>query len=519
MLRLLLLFVLSIGTTDGLFIEGCPLYGCRPSGSFSMYLNVPKRNASIAWETSFAYDPVPRALGCVANDVNIVCQSNGMFDEDKGYVSLNGWNGTIQWRDKVLHSPTLPLMDNYGDVTGSDGIKLVHYDQNGKLYPIIPCKGMKPIFSLTLVSTHFLLMVSGNGGFSVRETNAIPDAFIFLNATVEGTKGTFLPVSQPVVNASRFYVLTEFVPDDSSKNVEMQRLYAIDIHQRMAEIMTIAWYYDLTMDDKILGINRRNLKESERMPKKIYEKPTVVKAENRGPRKLPDNSLAQQQNLMWDEANDRIYVIAPPLYQGQRSKSRTHYTFWALNDLGDNASIAYAYPVLPVTHMTMFEKNTDINREGKRQDAATLPWLSLSYGRIFSVMKNGSQHKMIDLPALLEADITITSKLVTARADDTNSDILILGAKISRQSIKSMSIMKKYGIDITEGNVTSVVIAIDTLADSYVNDVIMWMIQVPGNFEVKGQISGSMGASTQRKDRIIFYAEEAGKSAKIMAIQ
>ena len=57
-------------------VFSCPSYGCRPSGTFSFSLN-PPTNGTIAWTSSSFIGPVPDALGCVGNDNNIICQSNG----------------------------------------------------------------------------------------------------------------------------------------------------------------------------------------------------------------------------------------------------------------------------------------------------------------------------------------------------------------------------------------------------------------------------------------------------------
>ena len=508
----LLLFV--IGRTDCLFIEGCPLFGCRPSGTFSMYLNVPRKNASIAWETAFVYDPVPRALGCVANDVNIICQSNGPFSEDKGYVSLYGSNGTIQWRDKVLKFPTLPIMDNYGDVTGSDGIHLVHYDADGKLYPIIPCVGMKPIFSLALVGTHFLLMVSENGGFSVRETNAIPDAFMFLNATIDDVNGTFVPVSQPAVNGDRFYILTEFLPDGASKTEKIRRLYAIDVHQRMVKIITVAWYYSFEQSelDRSQEDKPDTAKAKEHFDTLLF---TFENKEKRGLKMIPDTKLIMNQILMWDELNNMVYVSLPSMNKKKHSNSHSAYMLMAFKELGNTTSLAYRID-LPVIHMAKFEQNTDVNGKRGNNNITSPLWLFLNDGRITSVSKNGNLINSISLAAELEADVTITSKVILARADDRSVDTLVMGIKLSNKSSKCFAKLKGYGIDGT--NVTSLVIAVDTASESYASNI-LWMVPVPGNLEVKGQLSGSMGAETGRKDQIIFYAEEPGKSAKVMAIQ
>ena len=525
MLLFLFMTIHFISSVNGLFIIGCPMHGCRPSGTFSTYLDVPQKNASIAWETKFAYDPVPRALGCAANDVNIICQSNGPFDEDKGYVCLDGGNGTISWHDKVLRFPTLPLMDNYGDVTGTDGISLVHYDQNGKLYPVISMKGTRPLYSLSIVSTHFMLIISENGGLFVRELNAIPDAAIFLNDTINGINGAFIAVSQPVVNDSRFYIMTEFVPADSSKTVHAQRVYAIDIHNRMADIMTVAWYYQFdNQPDKQLGDGSdRNMGMREYAEDAIlhFKKHAKSGHETQG---LP--VLSQTQNLMWDSTNGLLYVIRPPYYNSKYPTGASVSSFWALEDRGNSSALAYKMSSLSVNHMTMFEKNTyppgeEILNTDKQEskDTANPMWISLSNGKLISLSRNGSVLRAINLSIIFAANVEITSKLTTVRANETSANILIMGVKFSNKSDRFISVMEKYGVYKPAENITSAVIAVDGALVSSRRDAILWVVPIPGNLTIKGQISGSSGASTRRKDRLVVYAEEEGKSAKVIAIE
>ena len=42
-------------------------------------------------------------------------------------------NGTVAWYGDSLRRPTLPIMDIYGDVIGTDGHSLVMYDSDGKI--------------------------------------------------------------------------------------------------------------------------------------------------------------------------------------------------------------------------------------------------------------------------------------------------------------------------------------------------------------------------------------------------
>lgn len=63
-------------------LDGCPIYGCRPSGTFSFQLKVPHSNASVHWVSQFFIGPVPKVQGCVSNSEQLICQSNGPAGDD-----------------------------------------------------------------------------------------------------------------------------------------------------------------------------------------------------------------------------------------------------------------------------------------------------------------------------------------------------------------------------------------------------------------------------------------------------
>lgn len=63
-------------------VDSCPMYGCRPSGTFSYVLGVTSK-VSLAWSKSYIQGPLTNSLGCTANDVNVVCQANGLRNEYK----------------------------------------------------------------------------------------------------------------------------------------------------------------------------------------------------------------------------------------------------------------------------------------------------------------------------------------------------------------------------------------------------------------------------------------------------
>ena len=496
----LFLLFLMVRATVGLFIEGCPLYGCRPSGTFSMYLNITRINASIAWESSFSFDPVPEPLGCVADDVNIICQSNGKLPDDTGYVSLNALTGGIQWRDKLLKFPTLPLLDNYGDVTGSDGTRLVHYDADGKTYPVIPCEGLKPLISLQLVGTDFLLLISGSGLIVARATNGVPVGYIKLDYVIDGLNGTFIPVSRPVVNGNRFYVLTTFTSSvDTLVDANLQRLFAIDIHHTLDKRITIAWFYDFPP---------------------MYGK-SEVKSKGKNVRKsLPFGPTYdyESQVLLWDGVEHVVYVnLAPKLDNHETKKDQPQgCLFWAIRDSGNQPSLSYCNK-MAVKHMTKFEANDGTGGENAFNKNELL-WIFTNDGYLRGLGGNGTVVKSLNLNTIFGTTINITSKVVLAKADDNGPETLIFAFEAQRMSQNIFSRSLKIATNgLGNNKPSSGVVAIRPDVDVHTSDVILWMVPVPENMRVRGQISGSSGSETQTKDKLIFYAETADY-AKIFAI-
>ena len=57
-------------------VNGCPMLGCRPSGTFGFDLDI-SGQVALAWPKSFKQPSTPEALGCVGNGELIVCQGDG----------------------------------------------------------------------------------------------------------------------------------------------------------------------------------------------------------------------------------------------------------------------------------------------------------------------------------------------------------------------------------------------------------------------------------------------------------
>jgi hypothetical protein len=64
-----------------------------------------------------------------------------------GLMALDAATGSVRWRDFVLRFPTLPVLDEAGNLWGTDGSSLMHYDVNGKPLAQINLEPrMRPLF-------------------------------------------------------------------------------------------------------------------------------------------------------------------------------------------------------------------------------------------------------------------------------------------------------------------------------------------------------------------------------------
>ena len=89
-------------------------------------------------------------------------------------------------------------------------------------------------------------------------TDGIPDASIWLNDTVNGESGTFIPLGNPAAKGARFFVLTAFrAHSEKSNNISTRkdlklRMYAIELRDDAVVRIYIAWHYDFTMPNVTL---------------------------------------------------------------------------------------------------------------------------------------------------------------------------------------------------------------------------------------------------------------------------
>nr|KAG5686400.1 hypothetical protein BaRGS_023700 [Batillaria attramentaria] len=231
--------------------SGCPSWGCLPSGTFALSSDIPGRgnaNIGVKWNAAVSKRAGGRRLGlqpvwdlrdryslktadflrphqalvsvCAFMSLVLerhgglsgvglsgtgsiwdgVCQGRGLsgvgLSGTGGYVDVDEKSGKVVWRYDNLTDPSLPILDIYGDVIGTDGRHLIK----------VQCY-------IQVANDNLLLMVSQEGLLITYATNGIPEASLTIRDELERVNGTFLPVAQPVIYGKRAYILMQFAPD------------------------------------------------------------------------------------------------------------------------------------------------------------------------------------------------------------------------------------------------------------------------------------------------------------------
>ncbi|XP_033757608.1 uncharacterized protein LOC117339989 [Pecten maximus] len=534
-----LLFCTVFRTCNAQAVNACPSYACNPRGSFSYSLKYPNssQNAYIAWKSNFPIGPLPNTLGCVGNPNNIVCQSNGV--KDVGYISLDVGTGSLAWASSLLRFPVLPIMDIFGDVIGTDGHYLVMIDDSGKmLSPIKIADVLFPMYSLLISANSLILLVSRSGAVIVYETEGIPEASIWLTGTVQQTNGTFLPVAPPILHENRCYVLTEFKPDEGSPGANdpsilgLQRLYAIDMYQRMVDRLHITWYFNFERETG----SHKLFRERTRTNKFVVEMDMDNTLDS--PPEETDEDL--QPSLMFNVETSTVMVNLPP-----PEGSNAGPTLWGLKDDGDSATQLFRVTT-GLKQMAMFDTSTtSVNalpeitkhrpdgvsagmfgpfpqRSSTSEEDGTSVWAILTtLATIVQVSPlTGVIQNSIEVSSLLKVQkAQITSNLMVARSSGSDSDVLIFGVEVAtpsntEEAREFLLLCKEHGLPV-DLSVSTFVMGV-----SGVNGQLIWMVPLPDGMRAGGQIAGIplTGPENDNPNDILVVFAGDDKSSTILAI-
>jgi len=237
----------------------CPMHGCTPHRSFSFLSPELPSQVKVNWtwgDAPFLADHGQtffRNKGCSSSSSALVCPT------DRGDVHLDPTSGNMTWNITTDTSPYLPVLDFNGrpSVLTSDSEK----------FTVVTSQGRDTV-NLTKYSPMFGAVTSSDGTIVVTSSNKdTPQVLAFdcctqstdnmfaairLSGNFANTSGTFIPCGQPVINESRVYVITRFVPASRSYQVNTlapgsKRLYALDISKNLTSDRII-WFRDLPHD-------------------------------------------------------------------------------------------------------------------------------------------------------------------------------------------------------------------------------------------------------------------------------
>ncbi|XP_066277280.1 uncharacterized protein [Branchiostoma lanceolatum] len=253
-MALLLFFVVlsTPGVLAQFSIQGCPMWGCSSQGTFSILMdNPPMENVSVLWKRDSTGEgqELPPPQGCASDGDNAVCLVPGATSNEVGFEASTG---DLVFADKELRDPTVPVIALGGLTFSMDKGHLQCRIPNGTVCgKSIPLKDFPGVYNLVVSDDGFLLITVPIWGLLVVYLTAgIPHASIYLDQTVAGVNGTFLPVAQPVIDGRRAYFLTKFGPSHWEKPYPgpyplEYRVYRVDLTTQMAPRMVIRWYYPL----------------------------------------------------------------------------------------------------------------------------------------------------------------------------------------------------------------------------------------------------------------------------------
>ena len=316
----------------------------------------------------------------------------------------------------------------------------------------------------------------------------------------------------------------------------LQRLYAIDVFDRMNDRIKVAWYanFEREVTDHS-NVHNNKFPEILRFHPSRWRRRLLRKSRNQPELLTP--------SLLWDKEASMLFVsLPPPEVDGIQNAMST---FWGLKDNGTYAEFVF-HSYASVTNMVLFEIDsterlkiennhhkriplkqlleTVYDRSGNSSPstnqnvpkAGSQLWVSLDDGKICAVERDGNISNTIDLPAILKVDFKITSKMVTVRSRMYDEDTLIFGIKLTNSTPGFKTFLMSHGI--AQINATAFLVAIDTPINANIEQFpVWWLVPTPDDIVVTGQIVGVPGTD-KRLDQIIYFAKKEGSFSKIVSI-
>jgi hypothetical protein len=243
---MLVLLVLLIATCIA-NAEVCRLNGCDDARSFHL-------DRAISPHLSVATIVSQPRLQCVAN-VNdfIVCTSGrgGPAWNKEAIPGLTAYSlddGSMMWNSsEIFNTTAFAFSDLNGNTFASDGFIFIAVSPQGGLLgqPVIIAPVLGDLHSLAATHNQVFVLPSVASDVATYLSNGVPLGALWLNASFDGSEGTFVSSAPVVVRQDRFYMASRFQAVEPISSVAC-RLYAIDVNRVLVGKMIVAWYVNYT---------------------------------------------------------------------------------------------------------------------------------------------------------------------------------------------------------------------------------------------------------------------------------
>ena len=279
----------------------------------------------------------------------------------------------------------------------------------------------------------------------------------------------------------------------------------------MTDRLDIAWYYNFEREDFSMHDNKK-----------------FTQSQN----KEGDMDYDIQPRLMVNTAEQTVYVSLPPPegFLGQGTP-----LLWAFRDkpAGQDPVLLFKLPVA-IASMTIFDNSesesvTKNIRVTEQSNSKKNPWKPMTHRKgkvrmrssapaspsLWALLQNkeqivkispnnGTVQKTVNISNILGHDSMVTSEIMTMRSS-VGKDSLVFGAKLKTEfnNIDSLNIndVKISHLMVSE-NATSFVVCLSEAE-------LQWVIAVPDNLEIKGQIAG---VKLDKNDVLVAFASGTNSS-------
>ena len=344
--------------------------------------------------------------------------------------------------------------------------------------------------------------------------DGIPHASIWLNDTINGVKGTFIPLNNPAINSSsseRLYILTVFrphkLPQNHSNHDLNMRLYAFDVTGNMAYRIRTVWYHDFVLSSATIPYF-----ESQETVCTVSYPPSdsaVPGTRNNTEEKHEQVSANAIELPAYVLVQGSVILVA--LNYNENKSGDNHCLLLAVNNLGKNYSINFSKDTIQECHGMAYNSQDSTRSYQHMYDGShskqVMVWLHVinpaddGSTLLLMDMASGDVTMNVSLSSLLGKDhVKITTQMVIAYlylGGDTDSI-----KHTSSQNLMSGKSPVPLIFGVTDRAGEGSVVAVDLSTDMKV----MWTVPL-----VIGQYaSGQICTVDRLKDSLMVFTDQSG---------